>query len=261
MRRFESRDRRSSGRSAIVVTVGLLLIGLGPAVAAGQACEEGQTATGPLFSLLEGQLRKAAKEATSSNAPKINGMIRALEGVKQLDAARCIPGDVYNSFVGCQRCPTESRCTESCLRTSMWLDRVTAASRNPALALPLSNFEDWCLANVPSDLECSQRATSGDTVLLNLRGEDVAKVAYPNGESATYYDVRFALTWGDLELTSWTEWVRVPGGHTHYGYLRSWTVAVAESDLALLSEQELEMLAKDKIEVEVAEPPEACCWR
>jgi hypothetical protein len=55
--------------------------------------------------------------------------------------------------------------------------------------------------------------------LLNLQWKDFERRPYPNGEAATYYNVRFKLTdaANDKEVATWTAWVRVPGGHTHYG--------------------------------------------
>ncbi|MGH9711746.1 MAG: hypothetical protein ACRD5M_00390 [Candidatus Acidiferrales bacterium] len=57
------------------------------------------------------------------------------------------------------------------------------------------------------------------TKILNLQWKDFYRNAYPNGELATYYNVRFKLTdpAGGKELATWTAWVRVAGGHTHYG--------------------------------------------
>lgn len=52
-----------------------------------------------------------------------------------------------------------------------------------------------------------------------LKWRDLDMRAYPGGESATYYNVEFtltSLTTGEV-LGTGTAWVRIPGGHTHYG--------------------------------------------
>jgi hypothetical protein len=57
--------------------------------------------------------------------------------------------------------------------------------------------------------------------ILELVWKDIDKQPYPNGELATYYDLQLKLTdvTANKELATWTEWVRIPGGHTHYGDL------------------------------------------
>jgi hypothetical protein len=55
--------------------------------------------------------------------------------------------------------------------------------------------------------------------ILDLKWKDFERRPYPNGEHATYYNVRFQLTdpANHKEVATWTAWVRIPGGHTHYG--------------------------------------------
>jgi len=56
-----------------------------------------------------------------------------------------------------------------------------------------------------------------------LDWRDVEMRPYPNDERATYYHVQFTLTLIATRelLCTWTEWVRIPGGHTHLGCVGS----------------------------------------
>ena len=76
-------------------------------------------------------------------------------------------------------------------------------------------------------LDCP--CTAASPTLLNLKWKDFQMIAYPGGELATYYQVRFNLSEAagtGRELATWTAWVRVPGGHTHYGHLGSKLIEV-----------------------------------
>lgn len=59
-----------------------------------------------------------------------------------------------------------------------------------------------------------------------LEWHDRHKICYPGGERATYYDLEFILTSNGRELARWNEWVRISGGHTHYGCAGSVDVGV-----------------------------------
>jgi hypothetical protein len=75
-------------------------------------------------------------------------------------------------------------------------------------------------------LDCP--CTAVEQTLLNLKWKDFQMIAYPGGERATYYNVRFNLSEAGTgkELATWTAWVRLPGGHTHYGHLGSKLIEV-----------------------------------
>lgn len=66
------------------------------------------------------------------------------------------------------------------------------------------------------DCPCS----APETKILYLKWKDFERVPYPGGERATYYNVDFKLTdpATNEQLATWQAWIRVPGGHTHYGY-------------------------------------------
>ena len=86
-------------------------------------------------------------------------------------------------------------------------------------------------------LRCSRK---GKTTML-LKWHDTARRPYPNGEKATYYTVDFKLTDNRTNETvaTWSEEVRVPGGHTHYGCLGSKLIEV-DFDKLTSTEQVIE---------------------
>jgi hypothetical protein len=77
------------------------------------------------------------------------------------------------------------------------------------------------------DCPCS----APETRILYLEWKDVERVPYPRGESATYYNVDFKLTDSSTnqQLATWQAWIRVPGGHTHYGYVGGKQIIVDRS--------------------------------
>lgn len=86
-----------------------------------------------------------------------------------------------------------------------------------------------------------------ETGVLTLNYKDFEMKAYPCGELASYYNVRFKLYRPGTgeQIDEWTAWVKLAGGHTQYGCLGShevWynakgDVSLAKADLRKLAEE------------------------
>lgn len=99
-------------------------------------------------------------------------------------------------------------------------------------------------------------AKSQATRILELQWKDFERRPYPNHEHATYYGVHFTLTdpHTGKELANWNAWVRVPGGHTHYGYFGSKPI---EIDPQQCPDSKLVECAQRALGAEFTSPPVA----
>jgi hypothetical protein len=86
-----------------------------------------------------------------------------------------------------------------------------------------------------------------------LDWHDVARRLYPGGEDASYYDVQFNLTEASIRevLDTWTEWVRITGGHSQYGCQGSTAFTAARE----LSSGNLRERARNASGLAFAAPP------
>jgi len=124
-------------------------------------------------------------------------------------------------------------------------DEYTEVSKHPRKTKPLPGRENTLMADggridnvlIKALVSRIRKVTDKvrdcpQEVTLNLKWKDMEKIPYPNNERATYYNVRFKLTIVDSseEIATWTEWIRVPGGHTHYGAEGWKTIKVRLSD-------------------------------
>lgn len=95
-------------------------------------------------------------------------------------------------------------------------------------------------------------------VTLDLRWKDYEKIPYPRGELATYYGLNFEL-WlvvpENKQLSKFDGWVRIPGGHTHYGCEGWKTITLQLDAFEKLSEDELVAWAKSQCGFQFASEP------
>jgi len=79
-------------------------------------------------------------------------------------------------------------------------------------------------------LDCSDKRA------MLIQWHDTSKRPYPSGEMATYYTVQFKVTDNAAQkvVATWSEEVRVPGGHTHYGCMGSKLVDVNSDEFPSL---------------------------
>jgi hypothetical protein len=99
--------------------------------------------------------------------------------------------------------------------------------------------------------------------ILTLTYKDFEKKAYPCGERASYYNVRFKLhvqVTGE-KIDEWTAWVKLAGGHTQYGCLGSLNVEYDTKGDISLSKADLRKLAEEVMKahkMEIVGGPPSC---
>jgi hypothetical protein len=83
-----------------------------------------------------------------------------------------------------------------------------------------SNIEAWKARYEAVQRSYKEKSNATNTITYDVEWNDIDMIAYPPGEElATYYNVQFNLTSANTgeNIATWTNWIRVPGGHTHYG--------------------------------------------